>query len=194
MATVSYEGNLAGNATTATTTTGQAATLATVTLGIPLGSLRQAAAMKDALADAPDGTALGLGDASGALLTATTDDGVSISEKAAFEFAVPAGYTAGDTITVRLRAKISALPTVVSSNTVDITAKLRGDAGVGSDICTTNAKVTTTSMANYDFTVTPTGIVAGDVIEVVITVAANDTGGTTNGIHTISKVAVLIGA
>jgi hypothetical protein len=183
-----YKGNLTGDVT------GQAGTLAAVTLGIPLHSLHAAATMKDAIADTPNGTTLGVADTSAALLTATTDNGVSVTETAAFEFAVPAGYTAGDTITVRIRAKISALPTVASSNTVDITAKLRGDAGLGSDICTTAAQVTTTSMANYDFVVTPTGIVAGDVIEVVMTLAANDTGGTTNGIHTVSKIAVLIGA
>jgi len=173
---------------------GQADSLATVTLGIPFAGLHAVAAMKEALPDAPDGTSLGLADASASLLTATTDNGVSVSETAAIEVAIPAGYTAGDTLTFRVRGKISALPTVASSNTFDITAKLRGDAGLGSDINTTAAKVTTAAMANYDFVITPTGIVAGDILEIVLTVAANDTGGTTNGIHTISKLALLIGA
>lgn len=164
----------------------------TTNLYVPmLRDVVQAAAAKDALPDSPNGTTLGLADAAGSPILATTDNGVSISETGMLNIALPDNYTAGQLVTVIIRAKITVLPTVESSNTVDVVAKEYADGALGSDICATAAQVTTAAYANYSFTITPTALIAGDILNLVITAAANDTGGTTNGIHSISKISIL---
>lgn len=157
---------------------------------IQLSDLRLQAAWKDALPDAPNATALGVADAAGSLLTGTQTNGgatASASEVAAFLFVLPQEYVAGEAITVRVRAKVSATRTV--SQTVDVVAKKVGDT-LGSDICTTAAQSLTTSYANYDFTVTPTSLVAGDVLWVEVYLATDDTGGSSNGTPTASAISV----
>lgn len=159
---------------------------------IDLTGLRQAAAMKDALPDAPNATTLGLADAAGSLVTGTQTNGgttAAATETAAFQFPLPAEYQAGGAVTVRVRAKVSALQEV--ADTVDVAVKKVGDAGLGADICATAAQALTAEYADYDFTVTPTGLAAGDVLNVVVTLATDDTGGTQNGTPTIAAVTVL---
>jgi hypothetical protein len=152
-----------------------------------LSELRKQAAWKDALPDAPDATALGVADAAGSLLTGTQTNNTSASEVAAFAFVLPENYVDGQAITVRVRAKVSAARQV--SATVDIVAKKVGDT-LGSDICATAAQNLTTSYANYDFTITPTGLVAGDVLCIEVYLATNDTGGSTNGTPTATAISV----
>jgi hypothetical protein len=157
-------------------------------VSIPLNALRVQAAAKDALPDAPNATALGLADAAGSLLTGTQTNNTSASEVAAFTFALPEKYVDGEAVTVRVRAKVSAARQV--SATVDVVAKKQGDTGLGSDICATAAQNLTTSYVNYDFTITPTGLVAGDVLWIEVYLATNDTGGSTNGTPTASAISV----
>lgn len=66
--------------------------------------------------------------------------------------------------------------------------------GLGADICATAAQSLTTSYANYDFTITPTGLAAGDVLNLDFALATNDTGGANAGAPTISKIDVLLAA
>jgi hypothetical protein len=155
--------------------------------GIRLSELRKQAAWKDASPDAPDTTSLGVADAAGSLLTGTQTNTNAASESAAFAFALPDNYVNGDTVTVRVRAKVSATRFV--SQTVDVICKLAGDT-FGSDICETAAQTLTTSYANYDFVITPTGLVAGDVLWIEVYLATNDTGGSTNGTPTATAIQV----
>lgn len=170
---------------------GVAVPLANVT-GIPLQQFYKPAAWKDALADTPGSNILGLADTVGSVLTGTASNGDSQNDKATALFVLPPTYVAGAAITVRIRAKKdTTLGTV--SDTVDLVAKVVGDT-LGSDICTTAAQQITTSYANYDFTVTPTGRTAGDILALEVAALSNDTGGTTNKAVLVSRVEVRLAA
>lgn len=160
-------------------------------VAIPLNQLVTLAAHKDALPDAPDATSLGLADSPGSPLVGTTTNGgttASASETAGALIALPANYVDGQAITLRIRAKVSAARQV--AQTVDAVVKLASDGALGSDICATAAQSLTTDFANYDFTVTPTGLVAGDVLWVEITLATDDTGASADGYPSLAGVSI----
>lgn len=121
--------------------------------------------------------------------------GTTSDEMCAFEFSLPVEYDAGNTITIRVRATIT---TTVADDacTVDVEAWKKDDDGaVGSDLCTTSLQSingTADSPANYDFTITPTGLAAGDELIVRISFAGNDAGDAGVMIPEISKVSVLL--
>lgn len=110
-----------------------------------------------------------------------------------FLYKLPDWYVAGSAITLRIAAKV-ATGLANTSDSLDVQVyKIDKAAGVGSDICATAAKTTlTTSYADYDFTITPTGLQAGDVLDVEITSVENDTGGTTGSVATISNIELRI--
>ncbi len=159
------------------------------TFGINLPELRRDSAIKDALADSAGTSLLGLADAAGSAVVGTQTNNTSATENAAYQFVLPADYIAGTDVTVRVRARVSALRQV--SATVDVVAKLVGDAALGSDICATAAQNLTASYADYDFTVTGTTLSPGSVLNLVFTLATNDTGGSTNGTPSITAISVL---
>ncbi len=176
---------LAGN-----TLTGVVATLAAAPFDLPLNTAHPVAAWKDTNADSPGSSILGLTDTAGAPLLGNAASGNTKTDSALFSFALPAWYVTGSAITVRLRAKTTALSTV--SDTVVCTFKVVADT-VGSDLVTTAAQQMTTGYVNYDFVVTPTSRVAGETIQLVVTTALTDTGGTIGGVGSISKVGLLLG-
>jgi len=155
--------------------------------GVPLTALRKSAAAKDDLPDAADATELGLADTQGSTVKGTTTNNTTASEKAAVRVALPADYVDGQAVTLRVRAKVSAARQV--SATVDAVVKECGDS-LGADVCATAAQTLTTSFVNYDFTITPTDLVAGDELNIELALATNDTGGSTNGYPEISHVEV----
>lgn len=154
-------------------------TIGTRTVSIPLVALRKDGAIKDSLDDAAGSSLVGLADAVGSAVLGNPSNGNSKTDFYAFQFVLPQDYVSGGTITVRVRAKKDTTLATVS-DTVDIIAKLVGDAAVGSDICATDAQQITVAYANYDFTITPTGLVAGDVLDCRGSLNSNDTGGTVN--------------
>lgn len=162
-----------------------------VKVPFPLTELRKPAAMKDALGDTPGTSILGVGDAAGSVLTGSTTHGGttnSATEKASFIHRLGPDYVAGAAVTVRLRAKVSAARQV--SATVDMTCKKIADGALGADICATAAQNLTTAYVDYDFTITPTTLAAGDQLQVDITLATDDTGGSSDGAPTISEISV----
>jgi len=146
---------------------------------IPLPSLRKDGAIKDALDDAPGSSLLGLGDATAEVVKGNASNNNAKTDFAALQFVLPRDYKAGGTITVRMRVKKDTTLATVS-DTCDVIAKLVGDGALGSDICATAAQQVTTSYANYDFTITPTGLVPGDVLDLRISLNSDDTGGAVN--------------
>lgn len=94
---------------------------------------------------------------------------------ARFQVALPAEYDAGETITLRIKC---GMLTTVSDTTCTIDAqvyKLDGATAIGSDLCATSATtMNSTTFANKDFTITPTGLVAGDVLDIRLAIACND--------------------
>lgn len=102
--------------------------------------------------------------------------GTSTDEKFAVEFALPPEYTAGQPITVRVRAAML----VVSDGTATVDVECwRKDTngGVGGDLCTTAAQsINSATPADKDFTITPTSRVPGDVLIIRVSFAGSDSG------------------
>lgn len=119
--------------------------------------------------------------------------GATSDEKCAFEFCLPAEYDAGQTITLRLRAAM--LTTVADTScTLDVNCyKSSRDGAASADICATAAQnMNSLTPANYDFTVTPTGLAAGDRLVFVLTFAGADSGNLGEMIPEISQVELLL--
>lgn len=112
---------------------------------------------------------------------------------ARFTFALPEQYVDGDAFTIRVRA---GMDTTISDGTatVDIEAyRYDDDGGVGSDLCATAAQdINSLTKSDNDFTITPTGLSAGDVFDVRVAVAISDTAGATAVIGEISRISVLV--
>lgn len=120
--------------------------------------------------------------------------GTTADEKCAFEFVLPHSYRAGAAVTVRLNAGV--LTTISDGTaTVDVSVyKDAGDGSVGSDLCATALQsINSLTMANKDFTITPTGFAAGDRLIIVVSLAASDTGNLGVMIQEIQNAAVLTG-
>lgn len=94
-------------------------------------------------------------------------------------FALPPEYIDGDTVQLRVSAGM-ADNVADNTATVDLEVyKSDREGGVGSDICATAAQsINSTTFSDYDFTVTPTGLTAGDQLDVRIAVAVNDAAST----------------
>lgn len=118
--------------------------------------------------------------------------GASKTNKMRRTFALPAEYVAGESVTLRVRCKETVGAATVST-TIDASVyKSDKEAGIGSDLCATNAQDVTTSFANKDFDITPTGLVPGDLLDIEINVVTNDTGGTVGTIVNITDTELLL--
>ena len=125
------------------------------------------------------------------ILIGEAASGNSKSDACCFQFALPVEYQAGESIKVRVKARVTTLATV--SETIDCEVYVGdGAAGVSADICATNAQTVTATFVNYDFTITPTNRAAGDLLDIRLTAAVNDTGGTTGAIAQIGAVQILL--
>lgn len=97
------------------------------------------------------------------------------SRKAAFELIVPDNYDDGQSFELRLRA---AMETNVAdtSCTIDVEAwKPNGSGGVGSDLVITSAQdMNSLTPADFDFAIDASNLDPGDKLEVVVTIAYND--------------------
>lgn len=132
------------------------------------------------------------GSASPEIKTYDVKSAGSVTLRARLMIALPANYDAGHTITLRLFA---GMETTISDGTatIDVEAYLcDGAGGIGSDLCATAAQsINSLTEANKDFTITPTGLVAGDQLDVRISIAVNDGSGVTAVIATLGKIALL---
>ena len=101
---------------------------------------------------------------------------------------VPSTYVANAVITAKVSAHVDVSPNV--SKQVDLQAYVLSDDGTisGADLCGTAAQSITTSNANYDFTVTPSSLVAGQRVLFIYSLALDDTGGAGNKYGFITKV------
>lgn len=119
--------------------------------------------------------------------------GASTDEKCAFQFALPQSYRDGETITIRCHA---GMLTTVSDGTATLDCEVWSDDGDGtlsSDICATAAQtINSLTLADKDFTVTPTGLVGGDLLNVRLSFAGSDTGNLGVMIPTITAITVLL--
>jgi hypothetical protein len=170
-----------------------AVTLAVRPYAIPLNEFRKPAAWKDVLDDAAGAGLFGLADTPGSLMVGQNSNAASVTNAAVYVFRLPAEYKAGGTITVRVRAKKDTTLATVG-DTIDVAVKLVGDT-LGSDLVTTAPQTPmTTSFAHYDFVVTPTGLVPGDLLAVEVKGISDDTGGATNQDIQVARVEMRIQA
>lgn len=94
------------------------------------------------------------------------------------QFVLPPEYVAGGDVTIRLPVAlvVTATPTN-NGSTIDLEVYEQSDAGaVGADLCATAAQTfaALSTWYNKDFTITPTGLVAGDVLNIKITSSVVD--------------------
>jgi hypothetical protein len=104
---------------------------------------------------------------------------------------IPSNYEDGQTIQLRIRAKME---TTVADNscTIDAEAYIGADGSLGSDLVTTPAgSMNSLSAANYDFTINATGVDPGDLLEVRLSIASNDAATATAVTPAIYSVSLL---
>lgn len=103
--------------------------------------------------------------------------------------ALPPNYVAGSDVTIRV---VGGMTTTVASTscTVDLTVYSNdGDATGSADICATAAQsINSLTFGNKDFTITPTGLVAGQLLNVRMVIAGVDSGTVTATIGTVATV------
>lgn len=109
-------------------------------------------------------------------------------------FQLPVEYDAGQDI--RIRASAGMVTTVASSAaTIDfeVYKSDRETAKTGSDLCDTAAQsINSTTFADKDFTVTSTGLVAGDWLDIRMAIGVNDTATGTAVDAAVGSVEVLL--
>jgi hypothetical protein len=165
---------------------------------VPWGDFRVFDAYQTLLPGTPLTDDLGLvggtaGSASPSLQTEDLKTAGATSNKARFMFQLPPEYDAGETVTLRVHA---GMLTTVSDTTATVDAsvyKSDKEAGAGADICATAATtINSLTLADVDFTITPTTLAAGDWLDVVLTTAINDaaTGAAVKGV--LGEVAFLL--
>lgn len=111
---------------------------------------------------------------------------------ARFQFQLPECYDSGETVTLSISAGMATTIASVSC-TVDVECyKIDKITGIGSDLCAT-AAITINSLVfgAKDFTITPSGLVAGDTFDVRIAIACNDSGTGTEVTPTIAAIDLL---
>lgn len=132
------------------------------------------------------------GSASPSLQTYDVKTAGAVTLRARLQVKLPAEYVAGETVRLRLRAGMKT--TVADTScTLDVEAyESNKEAGVGSDLVTDAAQsINSLTFANKDFNINPSGLRAGDVLDVRITVAANDAAGATAVIACIGGITLL---
>lgn len=119
--------------------------------------------------------------------------GTTETQRVGLQYTLPVEYVSGQTVQVRVRAGMLTISD--GTATVDVECyKQDDDGGVGSDICATAAQsCNSQTKADLDFTITATGLAAGDVLDLRITTAVTDAGDAGADITAeISKVSLLL--
>lgn len=111
---------------------------------------------------------------------------------ARFQVALPAEYDAGQTVTLRFHAGMKTT-VAATSCTLDLVAfKSDQEAGISADICATAAQsINSLSDADIDFSITPTGLNPGDVLDCRIAIAWVDAATGTAVIPQIGAIELL---
>lgn len=118
--------------------------------------------------------------------------GNSKTNKMRRQFALPVEYVAGGNVTVRVKCQEAVAAAQVATSVDMSVYKADKAGGISADLCATNAQDVTNVAANADFSITPTGLSAGDLLDIEITIVTNDTGGTHGTIATIFDTEILL--
>jgi len=135
------------------------------------------------LAAAADGTHLGLAagtyGTNGPELIGSVANANSKTEKARMVLTLPPEYVAGSNLLMRFRCRVNGSAFV--AQTIDLSVrKMDAEAGIGADLVVENAQAIPAAWGLVDFTVTGASLGAGDELDILLTLAVNDTGGTLN--------------
>lgn len=111
---------------------------------------------------------------------------------ARFQVTLPECYDAGETVTLALYAGM-ATTIADTSCTIDVQCyKLDKAGAIGSDLCTTSAtSINSLVLAAKSFTITPSGLVAGDTLDVRIAIACTDAATATAVTPTVAAIDLL---
>lgn len=105
-----------------------------------------------------------------------SSDGAStnVTQYARLLWQAPPEFVSGGNIQVRVHAKMQTVSD--SSASVDLSAyESNREKGLGSDLVTTSAtSINNATYADYNFTINPTGVAPGDLLDVRMTVAITD--------------------
>ena len=183
---------IAGNADIATTKIAQRVLAESV---IPLTNLRVWDAVASILPSAAAADDLGLVTGTWGTnpvrVTAGDVKASSSTRRLYFAVPIPANYEDGQTIQVRIRAKMET--TVADTScTIDLEAYIGTSGTLGSDLVTTAAQsMNSLTAASYDFTINPTGVDPGDLLECRLSIAYNDAATATAVTPAVYKIALL---
>lgn len=116
------------------------------------------------------------------------------TRKARIRFKLPPEYVAGQSIFIRAAAGM--ITTVADgSATIDFAAYETGRSSVisGSDLVTTSAtSINSTTFQNKDFTLTATGLTAGDTLDILMTIIVVDAASATAVIGAAAEVEICL--
>lgn len=164
---------------------------------MPLNNMRKSASLGELLPTTASGTDMAIisGTFGSAYPTLQGEDfgGGSTDEECAFWFTIPPEYDSGESVTLQVTAGM--LTTVADGScTLDAECyKADGSGGVGSDLVATAAKdINSLSLSTNNFTITPTGLAAGNSLLFKLVFAGSDTGDLGVMIPTITAIAVLM--
>lgn len=117
----------------------------------------------------------------------------SVTRYARTTFTLPPEYVTGQAVTIRVHAGM--LTTVADTTaTIDVACYRSDDeAGIGSDLCATAAQsCNSLTLADKDFTITPSSLAPGDTLDIRIASAVNDAATATAVIGVVGAVTVLL--
>jgi len=110
--------------------------------------------------------------------------------KVGFQFAMPVEYTAAETITLRVKALVA---TNVADTSCTLDAEVTNFDDPTEDICATAVTdMNDTTVADIDFTITATDVTAGDLLDVVLTIACTDAATSAEVLPTINAIQMLL--
>ena len=106
-------------------------------------------------------------------------------------FTIPAEYDAAQALTLRASAGMQTTVSGTSCVIDFVVYKSDGIGGIGSDLCATAAiSINSLTLANKDFTITSTGLAAGDVLDIRMAVTVVDTASGTAVTAAIGNTAI----
>lgn len=115
------------------------------------------------------------------------------SRYARFQFQLPVEYDAGASVTLRLHAGMKTTVADQSCTVDAVVYKSDQEAGLGADLCATAAQsMNSLTDADLDFTITPTGLTAGDVLDIRLDINYHDDATGTAVIPQIGAVEMLV--
>ncbi len=159
---------------------------------IPLFDFKRVAHLVE-LPAAGDGTNMGLAAAtSGAQeLVTTAINNNHVIETVRTLFALPPEYVAGQTVTLRVHVQC---PDVNVSATLDAEVyESDREGSCGADLNTTDAQdIDGATYTNKEFNITATNLAPGDVLDITLTIDADDTGGAAGASAEIGAVELLL--